>query len=135
MPKVAKLKTPNLLSVPEGLSPAAADYYRDLAELAAEFYPTLPADSALIENAARNFQMARDASEAANDDLRKSDVRAWIAAQKLALSAGAGLRSALTALKLSPEERSTKASKQAQADKVLEGNTDWGNLLDQPGKT
>ena len=129
MPKVAKLKTPNLLSVPESLSPAAADYFRDLAELAAEFYPTLPADFALIENAARHFQAMREVSIAADDDLRRRDVRAWIAAQKLALSAGAGLRAALTSLKLSPEERSTKLSKQAQADKVLEGNTVWGDLL------
>jgi hypothetical protein len=130
MPKVTKFKTKNMLSAPAGLSADAADYYVQLRELAAELYPVLPIDGALIEVAARNFDMARAASETANEDLRREDVRAWIASQKLALSAGAGLRSALTALKLSPEERSGKATAQVQAVKVLEGDADWGHLLD-----
>lgn len=129
MAKVTEFKTKNMRSAPHGLSADAADYYCQLRELAAELYPVLPIDGALIEVAARNFQMAREASEAANDNLRRKDVRAWIAAHKLALSAGAALRSALTALRLSPEERSGKATAQVQAVKVLDGDPDWGDLL------
>jgi hypothetical protein len=129
MAKIIKIKPSTSNLAPAGLSADAATYYRELTKLAGELYPVLPIDGALIEVAARNFQMAREASEAANEDLRLKDVRAWISAQKLALSAGAALRSALTALKLSPEERSGKATAQVQAVKVLKGDSVWGDLL------
>ena len=128
LPLKTTVKT-NLLPVPPNLSPDAEHYFLGLVQLATDCYPVVPVDGALIESAARHFQLMREAGEMSAEALAARDKPGWSAANQMGLSAGRGLRSSLTALRLSFDERGSKKTKGAQAEHVLKADSEWGDLL------
>lgn len=120
------IKAP-ILPVPPGLSKDSEAYFCGLVRMADQQYDVLEADGALFEAAARAHHYMRAFDKMATDAESAGDLKGMKSAMREAKSCFRELRGSLTALKLSPDERSGRASKAAAAEERDDG--DWGDLL------
>ncbi len=115
-------------TAPEDLTPAAEKFFGELVELAQEQYEVAQADLEMIAMAARCKMLATQAAEMAARAFEEKDNPGWHRAHAAMLRADAAFRSAMQALKLTPQFRSSKKGKQGAAEKEIEG--EWGDLLE-----
>jgi hypothetical protein len=114
---------------PKDLTPAAAQYFYDLFDLVSLHTSILPADMSLIEAAAFHYQNLSAAAKFSADAFERDDMRAWTSASRTEMAACRGLRATVAALGATPDRRGKKRDQRGQAANVLDGNTDWGDLL------
>lgn len=117
------------LPAPADFDEPQTEHWRELCDLVEQQTGLQVTDATTIETAVRSATEIRDALTFAEAAKRADDFNTWERAMKAANAARRAHRSAMTTLKASPDERSSRIAKQARGQRAGANDDTWKGVL------